>query len=159
MPSDHFENFSFEISTHGSKISCQKQCHIWPDSKVRSHCHLVVKVRNSPKLAHGLTAIVHFQYLFFLLIKLFGRWLIWVDQNYVLTACLSLLLIFIDSLDEPSLGIPLFLFADYFKQEFRWFLERRKLRSFIWSLRAQQLINLEIPVLIRSLKSSNVELG
>ena len=28
-----------------------------------------------------------------------------------------------------------------------------------WQLKAQRVINLEIPVLVRSLKSSNVELG
>ena len=58
MPFNHFRNNAFQVSTLRSIISCQKPGHICPESKVRSHCHLVVKVRNSSKSARGLTAIV-----------------------------------------------------------------------------------------------------
>ena len=57
MPSNPFENYIVEISTLRSIIKCQNQCHIRPDSKVRSYCHLVVKVRHCPKSARGLNAI------------------------------------------------------------------------------------------------------
>ena len=46
MPFNHFENYIFEIDTLRSLRTCPKQCHICSDRKVRSHCHLVVKVRN-----------------------------------------------------------------------------------------------------------------
>ena len=50
--------------------------------------------------------------------------------------------------------------ASYFPSleiEFSFFFKVGKLRCYFF--RAQRLINLEIPVLMRSLKSSNVELG
>ena len=57
MPSNHFKNNKFQIGTLKSMINCQKQGHLCPDSRVRSHCRLVVKERNSPNSARGLTVI------------------------------------------------------------------------------------------------------
>ena len=57
MQPNHIKNNTFQISTVRSIKNNQKQDHICPDIKVRSRCHLVVKVRNSPKSASDLTAI------------------------------------------------------------------------------------------------------
>ena len=72
MSFNWFKSNTFQTSTVRSIRKSQKYGHmVCPDSKVKSHCHLLVKVRNSQKLARGLSTIV------FLLIS-FLKYITWL---------------------------------------------------------------------------------
>ena len=65
--------------------------------------------------------------------------------------------VFLIDIQKMFLSIVLELKSDRDMLRLVWGLPRQQLKHY--RIGAQRLINLEIPVLVRSLKSSNVELG